>query len=185
MGRFLVRSPSALSLSLVFSRFTRVEPGVEVYVVARGRGRGAGAGAGADADADTSAGGDVVVAGPFTHQNVKSNGRFATAPLAGNELVLEIYVPTGRSRPELELASVTHGYRSMVVSSGTYGRSHVTPCFAHALPCDASVRSTRSSLTGSCNINVACENGNGWDDQIRSAAMILTTNGEGFCRYVR
>ena len=110
----MIRSSSAHSLSLIFSRFF-LEPGVELYV-------------------SYGDGGKVVgpagkVVGPFTHLNVKPHGRFAIAPLATNELMLELYVPADCIRTELHLATVAHGYRPTMVRSGP------------------------------CNINVACERG--------------------------
>lgn len=98
------------------------------------------------------------VIGAFTHQNNQEDGYFATTLLPGDEVIIEYFEPADVAfKGEINLWQVTHGYRG----PGEY--------FAKGFG-DA----------GACNLNVACPESAGWEDQIRSSAM-LVTGGNGFC----
>jgi lysyl endopeptidase len=75
-------------------------------------------------------------------------GQYWSPYVAGERAVLEITVPKNKRREvQLELASVTHGYRGLFETAGTDQKS------------------------GSCNIDVACSTGNGWHDQMSSVGQ--------------
>ncbi len=97
------------------------------------------------------------VLGAFTHRNNQDDGWFATTLVPGDSLVVEYTEPYDVAFPgRLNLHTVTHGYRDALDHTKAFGQS------------------------GWCNINVACDEGLGWDDQIRSVVMLLTGS-NAFC----
>ncbi len=98
------------------------------------------------------------VIGAFTELNNQNDGYFATTLLPGDEAIIEYFEPANVIfKGEFNLFRVTHGYRG----PGAY----FTKGFGDS---------------GSCNLNVACEESEGWEDQIRSVGM-LVTGSNGFC----
>lgn len=98
-----------------------------------------------------------VVLGAFTDHNNQDDLYFATTLLPGEEVVIEYFEPaTSPFRGELSLETVTHGYRS---------------AFDYA---------KRFRDSGSCNLNVACEQAKGWENEIDAVIMLLVNN-NGFC----
>lgn len=75
-----------------------------------------------------------------------------TWPLLGNEVRMELRVPSDvTERPVLEIESVVHGFLQW-------------------------------NSAGRCNVDVACsQHSSGWEQQIRSVALVLTDNGRRFC----
>ncbi len=95
--------------------------------------------------------------GAFTHLNNQDDGYFATTMVPGDSLVVEYVEPPGVDfHGRLNLHTVTHAYRDPM---------RFTKAFGHA---------------GWCNINVACDEALGWEDQIRSVVMLLTGS-NAFC----
>ncbi len=95
------------------------------------------------------------VRGAFTVQNNKADNMFAITPVHGDEVTLEYYEPAAvRGQGLLEISYVVHAYRNLhdtmeeILEKG-YGDS------------------------GSCNNDVACPVSAGWEDQIRSVAIII------------
>ncbi|MDB4655403.1 T9SS type A sorting domain-containing protein [Flavobacteriales bacterium] len=100
------------------------------------------------------------VLGAFTNRNNIESGWFGTFLLKGDQAVLEYYEPKSvQGEGHFELAEVVHGYRDIL---------------------NWSESNERGGGSGSCNIDVECPLGNGWDDQINSVG-ILISNGSGFC----
>ncbi|TVQ07196.1 MAG: T9SS C-terminal target domain-containing protein [Bacteroidetes bacterium] len=98
-----------------------------------------------------------MVLGAFTDYNNQEDGYFATTLVDGDHIVIEYYEPADASfNGELNLEMVTHAYRNPYEYAKAFGSS------------------------GSCNLNVACEEADDWQQQVRSAAM-LVTGGNGFC----
>ncbi len=86
---------------------------------------------------------------PLTDADNPASGHLRTAMLESNRAVLELSVPaTARGKVELTLASAVWGYRS---------------------PFDVA-----QAKSGSCNIDVACPEGDAWREQISSVAMYLS-----------
>lgn len=103
-------------------------------------------------------GNGTMVQGPYTRNNRNAEGGLWTALVLGDEIVIELHQPSGAgTRADLRIASVNHGYRE----------------FSEA---DA-IAATKQ---GTCNIDVICPEGDGWRDQIRSAARI-TISGAFLC----
>jgi len=97
------------------------------------------------------------VTGAFTDFNNQDNRVFATTLLRGDAVTLEYYEPANVAFPgELNINRVTHGYRGP---------------FEY-------VKGLNTS--GSCQVNVKCPTGIGWEDQ-NNAACMLVIGGNGFC----
>lgn len=100
--------------------------------------------------------------GSFTHENMQEHGGLSMSLIQSDHIILEYSQPADVSgEPQLEIDRVTHGYRSILhrfdeVQRGPFGNS------------------------GSCNINVACPESLGWEDQIRSVAIIIV-GGNAHC----
>lgn len=97
------------------------------------------------------------ILGAFTDFNNREDSTFATTLVKGEEIVIEYYEPSDPAfHGQLHLNRVTHGYRDSFGYIKSFGQS------------------------GSCNNNVKCPEAVTWQNQVRSACM-LVTNGNGFC----
>jgi PKD repeat protein len=97
------------------------------------------------------------IIGAFTDFNNQEDKLFATTLVKGDEIIIEYYEPPYPAFPgELSLMQVTHGYRDAYSYAKAFGNS------------------------GSCNVNVACPQSAGMENQIRSVCM-LVSGGNGFC----
>lgn len=97
------------------------------------------------------------LAGPFTDENNEDHGEFWAPILDGDELTLELVVPKNeRANVRLTVGQVNHGFRSL----------------KDALPA--------SSKSGSCNVDVACPQGDDWRNQI-AAVGGYSFGGSLFC----
>jgi len=97
------------------------------------------------------------ILGAFTDFNNQEDKIFATTLVKGDAVTLEYYEPANAAFPgELNIARVTHGYRGMKNFLKNFG--------------DA----------GSCQVNVHCTTGTGWENQIKSVC-VLVVSGNGFC----
>ena len=103
-----------------------------------------------------------MVIGAFTSQNNKPEREFSTAPVKGDVCILEYYEPAGVEFPgSIKITTVVHAYYDM---------------FSREFAAKAGFGSS-----GSCNNNVNCPEGAGWQDQKRGVAMILLSNGSRWC----
>ncbi|MBB6086995.1 trypsin-like peptidase domain-containing protein, partial [Wenzhouxiangella marina] len=92
---------------------------------------------------------------PFTAADNKPHGELWTPLIEGDTMVLELQVPAElRGQVELEIGSINYGYRGF---------------FETATP-----------RSGSCNVDVVCPEGDPWQTQINSVAVI-STGGSTFC----
>jgi len=101
------------------------------------------------------------VLGAFT-QNWIYEGSLFTELVPGSTLIVEYYVSPENinNRGNIHIEQVVHGYRTAKeFQEKAFGGS------------------------ASCNMNVACSDANGWEDQIRSAVMLASNSsaGSGFC----
>ena len=95
--------------------------------------------------------------GPFTAKDNKAHGEFWSPLVPGERAVLELYVPAGsRFEPELELGRIGRGYRDLFSKTDDLAKQ------------------------ASCNIDVVCDEGNAWRDEIRSVGR-YTVSGEWAC----
>jgi hypothetical protein len=104
--------------------------------------------------------------GAFTAKNNKIDRGFAVAPVSGDYLILE-YI-----EPILPCDHPLYNYGQ--VSAMTV--SHIVHGFR---PSPFSIKA--SNLAGSCNINVACNEGSGKTDAINSVALLINGKGDSFC----
>ena len=99
--------------------------------------------------------------GAYTSRNNREDGQLGTELVIGSHIVVEYYEPANvQGQGHFKIANVIHGYRSLNIVQ------------------DDLLKGLNSS--GNCNIDARCPLGNGWDDQIRSVAMIVV-NGNGIC----
>ncbi|XOV66316.1 MAG: T9SS type A sorting domain-containing protein [Fluviicola sp.] len=99
--------------------------------------------------------------GAYTSRNNNEDGRLGTELIHGDHIVIEYFEPAavnGQGRFTIE--TVVHGYRSL---------DRVQANLMKGL-----------NDSGDCNIDVECPLGNGWENEIRSVAMIVV-NGNGIC----
>jgi lysyl endopeptidase len=94
--------------------------------------------------------------GAFTSANDAGQHVLGVQPVRGPNIVVEYQVPAGLPSGRLRIGQITHGYRNVFAFAKALGES------------------------GSCNNNVVCPEGDPWDAQIRSVAMIVVS-GSGIC----
>ncbi|TCO06950.1 trypsin-like peptidase domain-containing protein [Natronoflexus pectinivorans] len=135
--RLLIESKGAYSLNLIFDQFA-LAPGCSLYIY----------------NPDQS-----VVLGAFTHQNNLPSGRFATAPIPGDQIIVEYHQSAGQSkRSLLEIGSVNHDFLDLF-----------------------SLKSiSRFNRSGSCNPDFTCETDDLWLEAGQSVARIMV-NGRDLC----
>jgi len=99
--------------------------------------------------------------GGFDHRNNKSHGKLATTLVSGEAIIIEYYEPQAvKGLGRLRVGSVTHAYRDVQNKAKS-----LIPGFGAADP---------------CTINIHCPQGDDWQDESRSAVMLMV-NGSGFC----
>lgn len=126
-----VRSATAKNLNFVFSRF-KLPEGSRFFAY--------------------SADGSHIL-GAFTERNNNKLNNFATLPVKGNRVILELSVPAEmQGAVEFELSAIVHGYRDFYKELKDFDDS------------------------GNCNNNVVCPEGEPWEAQIRSSVMLLSGN---------
>ncbi len=95
------------------------------------------------------------ILGAFTCRNNKKHRRMSTFPIAGDKLILQYEEPLNAAQSgELKLAEVIHDYVGIVSSQNRWPRR----------------------LSGTCNVDVNCENISGTRDQQKSVCRILVRN---------
>ncbi|MGA2421851.1 MAG: Ig-like domain repeat protein [Candidatus Acidiferrum sp.] len=137
LWRLRIQSPSAKSLNLGFTRYEMPE-GAKLWIYDPAHAR---------------------VEGPYTSKNRSSVGSLWTPTIAGNEIVVELFVPTGVAQPAIEITRVNQGYYGGT-KGGLFGQSE-----------------------GSCEIDEICPQGDPWRNQIQAVAVytISNTAGGGAC----
>jgi hypothetical protein len=99
--------------------------------------------------------------GAYTSINNREDGLLGTELVHGEEIVVEYYEPAEvRGLGHFTISNVIHGYRSLNAVQNNL------------------IKGLNDS--GDCNIDVHCPLGAGWEDQIRSVAMIVA-GGNGIC----
>jgi len=100
------------------------------------------------------------VRGAFTTLNNKSDGMFAITPIEGETVTLEYVEPaSAKGQGLLEISYVVHAYRNL-----------------HTMMEELLEKGYGDS--GPCNNDVACPESAGWEDQIRSVALIIVNGFE-------
>ncbi len=94
------------------------------------------------------------VTGAFTADNNWTDGTNITGPVFGSAVTLEYVVPQSQQDiGELSILQICHAYRSFAEAAGALDN------FGDA---------------NSCQVNVACAEGNNWQDEKRGVAMIIS-----------
>ncbi len=102
-----------------------------------------------------------MITGPITETENNENNFWGSWVYQGEKLIIELKARTqDRADIKLHLASVAYGYKDI------YG---------------AKVLSGNFGTSGSCNINVLCPAGNGWENERNSIALILNGTGTAAC----
>lgn len=99
------------------------------------------------------------VEGPYTARHRSRAGSLWTPVIEGDEIVVEVFVPTGISQPVVRIGKVNQGYRSLEKAGAKGGLG---------------------GTEGACEIDVVCPQGTPWADPIR-AVGVYTINGTSIC----
>ncbi len=94
----------------------------------------------------------ATVLGQFNALNNKENGQFATGLVGGDTTIVEYLEPAwAEFHADLRVGQVVHAYQ------------------------DVTIWLNSPQFLGNCEVDVNCPAGNGWDDQIRAVARILSS----------
>ena len=96
------------------------------------------------------------ILGAFTQEHIY-DGQLGTELIPGEEAIIEYYVAPKNNLGFVQLATVTHGYRT--------ANEFLEKAFGSS---------------GSCNMNVNCPDGMPWTPQ-RNSAVMLVSGSSGFC----
>lgn len=100
--------------------------------------------------------------GAYTSRNNRADGELGTELVHGDQIIVEYYEPANvAGQGSITITDIVHGYRGLKTIQ------------------DNLIEKALNS-SGDCNVDVNCPLGNGWDDQIRSVAMIVV-GGSGIC----
>lgn len=136
--RFEISCPGALSVNLLYDRFY-MPPGALYYLYNEDR---------------------TQILGAFGSHNNKPHGKFATALIFNETIILDYYEPAAvKGQGQLSIAQVSHGYRPVIHFENAEGLG------------DA----------GNCQVNVNCSpEGDNWQ-VTKKAAALITLNGFALC----
>ncbi len=99
--------------------------------------------------------------GAFTHRNNKESMTFSTGLISDENVTLEYYQPSWVTYDGIiTIATIVHGYRDIFKEYPLWDDF---------------------GTSGSCNINVNCPQGAGYENNKRSVAMILSAGGSRLC----
>jgi hypothetical protein len=99
------------------------------------------------------------VLGAITASNNKKEGNFATRPIQGNYITLELYTPTSELDSNIIVISeIIYGYKKL--------HQRIDKVF---------------NSSSSCNKNIICPEGTPWKDVKRSVVMITAANNTRLC----
>jgi hypothetical protein len=106
--------------------------------------------------------------GSFTHKNNKDWEGLSLGVLDGSSMILEYHEsPASHGMGEIEIDHVVHGYRSLL--------NHQDAVLA-----EMADRMGPFGNSGACNINVNCTEGQPWQTEKRSVALIVN-GGSAYC----
>ena len=132
--QLVVVCKNALTINLTFSQ-TTIPSGNELYVYNPSK--------------------DFIL-GKFTASHLY-NGELGTELVPGEKTIIEYFVPKGSSIGNVNICTVTHGYRT---------------------PNEFLLKAFGGS--GACNVNVNCPEGAAWTQQ-RNSVVMLVSGSNGFC----
>ncbi len=94
-----------------------------------------------------------VIRGAFTYENINPSGILPTMPVPGEELVLEYHFPKGKS------------------IAGTIGITQVAHDYLGILGTES--KDSRYNQSQPCNVDINCQDGNGFENERRSVCRII------------
>ena len=103
---------------------------------------------------------------PFTIDDYNDSGELWTPAVAGGDVIIEISCPQNAVsliQEEIKLTSINAGYRGFHEAFGQQPLPNNTP-----------------GISGSCNIDVACPESVGWENEI-DCVGVISTGGSTFC----
>ena len=101
-----------------------------------------------------------LVLGSFNIESTNKDGGFYTQSLPGDEFIIEYYEPAEvAGKGTLEISQVAHGYKSFLGFKNNKNDKVL------------------DNSSGRCQINVACSEGNNWDNQKRSVLLMYMVYG--------
>ena len=101
-----------------------------------------------------------LVLGSFNIENTNEDGGFYTQALPGDEFIIEYYEPASvAGQGTLEISQVAHGYKPFAGFESNKGDKIL------------------DNSSGSCQINIACSEGNNWSAVKRSVLLMYMTYG--------
>lgn len=104
--------------------------------------------------------GDFVL-GSFNGGDVLDDGTFYTQAIPGSRVYVEYNVPAGLEPGRMVIDRICHGYKDIFQTiASTYQLA------------EESLKGAHGQAEGNCHINVVCEEGDDWRDQIRSVVAI-------------
>lgn len=115
--------------------------------------------------------------GPYTLRNNNSEKMFRSPAVAGDSAFLELYLPAGVDAPRFRIAAVSHGYRDFHHFADRPVRPGRDIAFEKSLGANLPADFTAKALA--CEVDVACPDGNGWENEISSVAR--TFDGRFLC----
>jgi hypothetical protein len=136
-----IRSEDAFSISLIFDKF-HLPQGARLFLYNEK---------------------ESFYTGAFTSDNNKKSGKFAVAPVAGDELIVQYEIPAGYDGTnDFTITQVNHDFVGILKFSD---------------------RRPMGKTAGDCNIDVNCEADNGWHEIKDAVCRIITAKQEGTRKY--
>ncbi|HMN04544.1 MAG TPA: hypothetical protein PKD45_02365 [Flavobacteriales bacterium] len=96
--------------------------------------------------------------GAYTADNETATGNFATAFLPGNSVVVEYQMPPAAPHADIRIEGITHAWKNLWARGEA---RDFNPGYQSA----------------PCQVNVACPEANGWEQQVRSVVMFARPDG--------
>lgn len=92
------------------------------------------------------------ILGAFTKENNKASKKLATSLIDGDEAIIEYNLPSNTSEiGEVEISKVNHGYLEVF----------------------SELKDGRFGLSGDCNVDINCEEGNNWQKEKHAVCRII------------
>jgi hypothetical protein len=99
--------------------------------------------------------------GAYTSRNNREDGLLSTELIIGDDIIVEYFEPLAvKNQGRFTISNVIHGYRSVGIIQDQLEKG--------------------INDSGDCHYDINCPLGNGWENEARSAAMIVV-NGNGIC----
>ena len=130
VGRFMVKSQSAISLNFIFDQF-KLAPNAHVHIYSSNHKK---------------------LLGAYTSHNNNRNNTLGTDLIHANEVIIEMYEPFEQmGNSMLRIGEIIHGYKDI---------DHVL--------------GLKVNESGACNMDVICNDGLPWTNEIKSVVRIVS-----------